>query len=190
MTLLEPAHLCTRKCWQKQPQPEEGRTGWLWLFRLGRNVWDEKYTNKLEWRVRWTWICFTNCLETALKICWVLLNRVKVLQAVDEWFELEVGGTFLLSTLYITLHELVQPSCQYFQKIFLSFLLNKNISWQIPIIFQYERDMRGYRQGQWLLIRPNLLCLLFWPVSSVLSLLTLLSLTATQHDLLHLLVTT
>ena len=87
--------------------------------------------------------------------------------------ELEVGGTFLLSTLYITLHELVQPSCQYFQKIFLSFLLNKNISWQIPIIFQYERDMRGYRQGQWLLIRPNLLCLLFWPVSSVLSLLTL-----------------
>ena len=56
----------------------------------------------------------------------------------------------------------VVQSCQYFQKIFLPFLLNKNISWQIPIIFQYERDMRGYRQGQWLLIRPNLLCLLFW----------------------------
>ena len=70
--------------------PARGRKDWLtgglWLFRLSRNVWDEKYTNKLEWRVRWTWICFTNCLETYPKICWVLLNRVKVLQAVDEWF--------------------------------------------------------------------------------------------------------
>ena len=167
----DPSRTCSfvhEKMLTKTSQLEEGRTGWLWLFRLGRNVWGDKKPKQSGVEVSGlvsTCICFRNCLS----------HEGVVLQSKSSigcrW-ELEVVSPCIVLATHHTSWA-VQPSCQYFQKIFLSFLLNKNISWQIPIIFQYERDMRGYRQGQWLLIRPNLLCLLFWPVSLSLPHLTL-----------------